>query len=172
VNSKTGRILTEGTAVEGEIFGLALVSDEDHPVQAVTPRYVYVFSIDKNGEGKLLYPQASVENRFPYKTQEFQEKYPARIQVGAKALFKISEPFGLDTYILLTTAEPLPDPAVLNFSSVRARGNEKGLDNPLTVLLKNVGSGTRGNEGLAPTTWSIRRLMIQSVPRSDKDRKE
>lgn len=172
VNSKTGRILTEGTAVEGEVFGLVLVSDKEPPVQAVTLRYVYVFSIDKDGNGKLLYPPASVENRFPPEIETKKPKYSAKFQLGPESLFRISKPFGLDTYILLTTTEPLPNPEVLNFSGVRSRGEEKGLGDPLSELLNDVGSGSRGDPRCAPTSWSVQRLMIRSVPQSTKDRTE
>jgi hypothetical protein len=96
------------------------------------------------------------------------ENYPAEIRLGTKNLFKIKGPFGLETYILLTTAEPLPDPSILNFSGVAGEepnDSARRLDDPLTALIKRVGTGTRSQANPAPMTWSIRRLMLQSVPR-------
>jgi hypothetical protein len=113
-----------------------------------------------------------VENRFPPEIETKKPKYPAKFQLGPESLFRISEPFGLDTYILLTTTEPLPNPEVLNFSGVRSRGEEKGLGDPLSELLNDVGSGSRGQRNVAPTSWSVQRLMIQSVPKGAKDRGE
>ena len=45
---------------------------------------------------------------------------------------KVGPPFGVDTMILLSTAQPLPDPSVLNFEGV-ARGSD---------ARRQVGAGT------------------------------
>ncbi|NIM15427.1 MAG: hypothetical protein GTO45_25915, partial [Candidatus Aminicenantes bacterium] len=75
-------------------------------------RYVYVFSIDSFGKGELLFGDS--ENYFPV-TDEFQ----AEIQPGDKEIFKIAEPFGVDTLFLLTTEEPITNTEVLDFKGVR-----------------------------------------------------
>ena len=74
-------------------------------------------------------------------------------------------PFGVDTYVLLSTAQPIPDPAVLEFNGVRTRGaNGNGAArNPLTRLLTHIGSSTRGVSAEAPADWSIERLSLRSV---------
>jgi hypothetical protein len=70
-------------------------------------RYVYVFVIDSHGTGTLLFPRdGSVENRLT----------AARELVG----FEVGPPYGMDTYVLLTTEEPLPNPWVLSWEGVRS----------------------------------------------------
>ena len=45
--------------------------------------------------------------------------------------------------ILLSTAQPLPDPSVLNFEGV-ARGATRGAKSPLAQLLSSASGGSRG----------------------------
>jgi hypothetical protein len=65
--------------------------------------------------------------------------------------------------ILLSTAQPLPDPSVLNFEGV-ARGATRGARTPLQELLSNASGGTRGSGAEVPTNWGIETQSLRSVP--------
>ncbi|MGZ5442213.1 MAG: caspase family protein [Thermoanaerobaculia bacterium] len=97
-------------------------------------RYFYAFVIDHTGRGFLLFPQSgSVGNRFPST-----EPPPREIALGHASAFAGAPPYGVDTYFLLTTDEPLPNPWILQWDGVRARR--------------------------MPSHWSIERVAIESVP--------
>ncbi len=69
--------------------------------------------------------------------------------------------------ILLSTAQPLPDPSVLNFEGV-ARGATRGAKTPLEQLLSSASSGSRGigAEVEVPTNWGIEVQPLRSVPQT------
>jgi hypothetical protein len=117
--------------------------------------------IDSNGARTLVFPapgQGSVENRFPSRrtapagsamplTQN-----PYDIQVEA--------PFGTDTYFLITTEQPLPDPEVLCGKPVRTRG-----ESALADLLSGIeGANATTRSFNDPGGWSIDRFSFRSVP--------
>jgi hypothetical protein len=163
-DEKTGEIVTE-PAQQGRTYGLALIADEAALKGGVAPRYVYVFSIDRNGTGNLLFPRiesGNVENRLPLENKTNSgSRWPIRIQLGSKALFGIGPPYGVDTYILLASNEPI-DPTVLQFDGVVSRGGSNELT-PLGRLLQQVGKAQRGTPPIVPTNWSIERLPVLSV---------
>ena len=74
------------------------------------PRWVYVLGIDCQGKGKLLWPRGP-GGRFPTANGRL-----ASIPLPG-ATVKITPPYGTDTYILLTTTTPLPEPEVLSFDA-------------------------------------------------------
>ena len=99
------------------------------------PRYVYVFAIDSSGRSTLLFPRdGSVENRFPIGAAT------PEIALGDAAAFTITEPYGRDTYILLTTDEAIGDPWVLQWDGVRAPSAQR------------------------LSQWSLERITVTSVP--------
>ncbi len=128
-------------------------------------RFVYLFALDGAGRGTLLYPaltSGSVENRLKLTGEIAPE---VRLPTAARAyLFEVAPPFGADTFFLLTTEEPLPDPTILNFDGVRTRRAPAGLT-PLARLLFRLGETTRGDDGALPATWSIERLTVPSAAR-------
>ena len=70
--------------------------------EAKPQRFVYLFVIDAGGASTLLFPRSgSVENRF--------SRAPQTPLVAIRA----QRPYGDDTYILLTSDEPLPNPWIL-----------------------------------------------------------
>jgi len=77
-------------------------------------RYLYLFCIDSEGRSVLLFPKSSVENYFPL----VKGTAPGEISLGVN--MQIAPPWGIDTYYLLSVAEPLPNPAVLEWDGVRA----------------------------------------------------
>ena len=158
-NIQTEKTLTEGTVSQGEQFRLVLQAEEAALKRGVEKRYVYVFSLDSFGNSTLLFPlkaQGVVENRVPIDTPP-----PAEIPLGTR--FEIGPPFGVDTYILLTTREPISEPEVLEYQGIRTRGKEP--ETPLGRLLYRIGSETRGQKLLTPVDWSIAALSLKSMPK-------
>ena len=81
--------------------------------------------------------------------------------IGAE--IHITPPFGVDSYVLLTTEEQVPDPAVFEAKGVRTRSFDRGPANPLDALLRRVGDHTRGFASEeTPTSWSIQRVSLKS----------
>jgi hypothetical protein len=68
----------------------------------------------------------------------------------------------LDTYVLLTTADQLPDPGVLNFEGAATRG---GGGSALEDLLRSTSSGTRSGGLTITADWGVQYLQIRSVPK-------
>jgi len=156
-NSKN--LLTAGDVYNGDTLSLTLVADKENISNwDGNKRYVYVFTIDSKGTTTLLYPsQGSVENQYPRMTDgDIAKESPL-----GRNKWLVSEPFGVDTYVMLTTDEPLPNPSALNSVGVRTRGIDKG---GLSGLL-NVGAATRG-QLLTPANWSVQRVSLKSKPKS------
>jgi len=139
---------------ENEEFSLAL---KQLAATYPKPRWVYVLGIDCEGSGQKMWPLTGPGGKFPTDNGNL-DTIPLP---GMK--FTISDPFGTDTYLLLTTSTPLPDPDVLNFDAV-VRGGTRGLSTPLQDLLETTSSGTRGVPGEAPTDWSLQMVQMHSQP--------
>jgi hypothetical protein len=164
-SAKTGKVRTEGPLLEGDTYALVLRSHKDQMDQKVYARYVYVFSIDSEGKGTLLFPpfhRGNSENYFPVGG-----KFKKEIQLWDRALFKIGKPFGMDTYFLLTTEEPITHPEVLDFEGVRGELPPGEGYTPLERLLYGLGSGYRGGISATYINWSIQRLPILCKPRNE-----
>jgi len=84
---------------------------------------------------------------------------PPLIALDAK--FSIAPPYGVDTYFLLTTDEPLADPSILQWDGVR--GPMPQTKTALERLLALTGSTERAGHVVTPATWSIERIVIESV---------
>ena len=119
-------------------------------------RYVYVFAIDSYGQSNLLFPQSgSVENRFPIGDEARSE-----VELGR---FRVTPPYGVDTYFLLTTEEPLANPWVLQWDGIR--GEHPKPRTALEQLLAQTSSATRSATSIAtPVNWSIEHVMVESLP--------
>jgi hypothetical protein len=124
------------------------------------PRWVYILDIDCHGKGNLVYPQNYSENQYPGEGD-----VDTQIILRHAPTLKVGPPFGVDTMILLSTAQPLPDPSVLNFEGV-ARGATRGAKTPLEQLLSSTSGGSRGlaTEVEVPTNWGIEVQPLRSVP--------
>jgi hypothetical protein len=125
------------------------------------PRWVYILDIDCHGQGSLIYPLNYSENQYPGEGDQDNQ-----VILRHAPTLKVGPPFGVDTMILLTTAQPLPDPSVLNFEGV-ARGATRGAKTPLEQLLSSASSGSRGigAEVEVPTNWGIETRTLHSVPK-------
>ncbi|MCP4658929.1 MAG: hypothetical protein GY856_26250 [bacterium] len=87
------------------------------------------------------------------------ENHPTEIPIGPQPVLEITAPWGIDTYFLLTTSEPIPDPFVLDSEGVLGPDLSRG--HPLERLLRNRGVSKRGKSLLTPTTWSIDRVSYE-----------
>jgi hypothetical protein len=117
---------------------------------------VYILDINCQGQGTVVYPAGNSDNQFPNESDTGKLfVLPGAPEIG------ISPPFGVDTLILLSTAQPLSDPYVLNFEGV---ATTRGAQSPLEQLLSNTSAGTRSGPGQVPTNWSIGLTTIRSVP--------
>jgi hypothetical protein len=141
---------------ENDRMRLALQSDGT----VKDPRWVYILDIDCHGKGSLIYPQNYSENQYPSEDDEDRQ-----VILRHAPTLKVGPPYGVDTMILLSTAQPLPDPSVLNFEGV-ARGATRGAQTPLEQLLSSASSGSRGlaTEVEVPTNWGIEVTSLRSLP--------
>jgi hypothetical protein len=141
-------------AHEGDKMKMALNSED----RVIEPRWVYILDIDCHGKGSLLYPLDYSENQFPSAADNGRQI----VLPGARTL-RIGPPYGVDTLILLSTAQPLPDPYALNFEGVASRGT-RGTESPLQKLLTDSSGGTRGPQREIPTNWGLYLMTIRSIP--------
>jgi hypothetical protein len=145
----------------------AIIGDEKYelvlrvislPLPAKIPkRYIYAFVIDSSGKSTLLFPppgSGSVENHFQPSGAD------TEIALGEESAFEASAPYGVDTYFLLTTEEPLPDPSILEWDGVRAVKPQT----PLETLLMQTSAGTRSISIATPSRWSIAKTIYESLP--------
>lgn len=132
---------------------MALQSDD----RVTEPRWVYVLDINCYGQGSLLYPLDYSENQFP--SAAANERLIVLPGVGT---LRVGQPFGVDTLILLSTAQPLPDPYALNFEGIARR--TRGMESPLQKLLTNTSAGTRGLAEETPTNWGLDLMTLRSIP--------
>jgi hypothetical protein len=154
-------LIQDGTVVEGDTYGLVLRAEGK--ITASTPRrWVYVLAIECSGEGQLLYPRSGEGNFLPEKGPDA-KAWPTEIDLsGTSGAFSIGSPFGIDTYILLTTADQIADLSAFSFSGVlqAARGGPKS---PLAQLLGNASANARGINPVVPVNWSVQYMPIRSV---------
>jgi hypothetical protein len=139
----------------GERYSLVLRAGSAFLPAHLAPRYHYVFLLDSFGRSVLLYPRSgSVENRFPLSD-------PPPPEIALDSAFEVTPPYGIDTYVLLSTDEPLPNPWILDSEGVRSR-DPRALT-PLERLLQETATGTRGATLVLPSAWSIDRFVYESV---------
>jgi hypothetical protein len=156
-----------GRLVGGERYRLALRAHDDAAAEAVAPRYIYVFVIDSAGSGVLLFPPrnaGSVENRLPIAARagELVAMSPREIQLGRHTI-TVTEPFGVDTYFLLCTDEPLGSLACLEWDGVR--GPQVIPKSELERLLAATAAGSRGDGSIrTPPNWSLDKFVFESAP--------
>jgi Caspase domain len=158
-----GAWANDGAVIGDEKYEIVLRAKAPLPAR-IRPRYVYAFTIDSHGESILLYPRSgSVENRFPLPPPKGTAPAPpAEIPLGVAGTFEITPPYGVDTYFLLTTDEPLPNPWILEWDGVRALAPRPRT--ALEELLLLTASGSRGRLRATPSNWSIERAFFESVP--------
>ena len=160
-----GSEVRDGIVRGGQRYALMLHAVV-HPLPVrLPPRYYYVFGIDSFGRSVLLFPLfGSVENRFPIDPEG--RSPAAEVPVGS---VNTKAPYGLDTYFLISTEEPIPNPSVLQWAGIRTRG-PKG-STPLEELLSRTGGASRSMEPvLTSPAWSVDRVVIESMPPVEESR--
>jgi hypothetical protein len=153
--SGTAPVAAGKPALQGDLLKMALQSSD----RVIERRWVYILDIDCHGKGSLVYPLDYAENQFPNDADNGRQF----VLPGARTL-RVGPPYGVDTLILLSTAQPLPDPYALNFEGVATRGT-RGVESPLEKLLANTSSGTRGFSDEVPTNWGIALTTMRSIPK-------
>jgi hypothetical protein len=145
----------------GVVYEPLLVARPEDLAAGSPIRHVYVLVIDSAGRISVLYPsdRVSVDNRFPLARPGAQ--LPAQIPLGERGLFRVGEPFGTDTYLLLSTSEAIPAPSRLEQEGVM-RGERPGGGDPLLDLLTSAGR-RRGAGAPVPSGWSLDRLTAVSA---------
>jgi hypothetical protein len=148
--ARDGMLVTDGDAIVArETYELVL--RRISPAR-IPKRYIYAFVVDTNGKSTLLFPPptaGSVENRFQPTEPE--------IALGESSAFRATPPYGVDTYFLLTTEDPLPNPSILEWNGVRAPKS-------LTPLERLLLQPTRALGAALPTKWSITKTTLESLP--------
>jgi hypothetical protein len=152
-----GKRVENAVLVGHHEYGLTLRELPHREAGAVAPRYAYAFLVDSWGKGVLLFPTSgSVENRFPLNPAA------APPEIVLDALFEAAAPYGVDTFYLLLTDEPLPNPWVLEWDGVRSRKSE--VSTPLAELVEMTGAATRSGERKRTSPhWSLERIYVESV---------
>ncbi len=158
-STSTSPLPANQAARQGDQLKMALASSD----RIIDKRWVYVLDIDCHGQGSVLYPRDYSENQFPNDADNGRQFFLP----GAPVL-RIGPPYGVDTLIMLSTAQPLADPYVLNFEGVASRGS-RGVASPLEKLLNQTSGGTRGFSGEVPTNWGIGLMTVHSVPNSQSN---
>jgi hypothetical protein len=158
LREKTKELVRDGAVIGEETYSVVLRKSLPQST-SISPRYYYAFVIDSHGKSFLAFPESgSVENRFPIGNSA-----PLEIRLGPPSAFEIAKPYGVDTYFLLSTEEPLPNPMILAWDGVRAIPSDEPLT-PLEELLMLTTSGERGTRRLTTSRWSIERVAFESVP--------
>ncbi|NQV72263.1 caspase family protein [bacterium] len=170
-NTKTGEMRVQGDSLTlGEQYNLVLKTTssriQDAQMNAVITnvgkRYLYVFALDRDGNGTLLYPTAqdgNVENDINFFTS-----LPLEMTIPSQgALFNVTAPVGVDSFFLLSSAEALPQPDILTFSGVRTRSTPDGEQTDLSKLLFGLGGSTRSIRQPVPLNWSLEKITVRSI---------
>ena len=158
IRERDNELVHDHRLVGGDNYDLLLRARSLPLPSRVPQRHIYVFMIDSFGRSVLLYPRSgSVENHFPLAGGD----RPLEIPLGTASAVEVTEPFGIDTYFLLSTDEALPNPWILEWDGVRTRDAQ-----PVTALEKLLlmtTAGTRGAAVVTRATWSIDRVVFESV---------
>ncbi len=161
------KVANGNTVHDGDTIQLSLEASPSDLEFGVARRYVYVFVIDSFGRSTLIVGANNTGNFLPAVTLA-SDKIPPEIALHSDAGsdLHVSEPFGVDTYVLLTTKEPISDPSrVLAFDGVRAvpvtRGSSE--ESALSQLLSGLNAPTRGASLPTPVTWSLDRIALRSM---------
>ncbi|MFZ4413226.1 MAG: caspase family protein [Bacteroidales bacterium] len=163
VNMSDNKTNKTGICKLGDEVSVHIVADNEAGKTVISPRYIYVFALDKNGKMTLGFPNVSDGN--------VANKFPQRIDgelIRDIGLFGyiVTEPVGTDNLFLLATEEPFANYAQLfNQEGVRRSETRGGDTNPLSELF-NMGNAPAMRGGFdkikTPANWSIYRLSVKS----------
>jgi uncharacterized caspase-like protein len=149
--------LTAGTK-----YDINLVADpEKLASQVLKPQYVYLFGLQCDGAGVLLYPSAELGGGAPLPLLSPDHRYPDKINI---ATLEVAPPVGLDTIVLLVTPERIADLSAFNYSGIVTRGigaRGAGGSTELVELVRGISGQSRGSVSVS-ATWSIQRASVKS----------
>ena len=159
-DNATQQIIASDGLKIGQRFDINLEADEETYLQQdIFPKYIYLFTIDKNGTMTPVYPSRSgqSEGKFPRRNNNGNPVEKFIIFKNAKA----SEPSGTDNYFLIASETPIPDAYSL-FKQEGVRGTPRSASGPLAELLKmgNI-TGARGINPNTPANWNLYRLSVK-----------
>ena len=165
-DAATGQNKTSGSLRSGEKYGVVLERVGQSSPRVINQRYVYAFVLDSHGSSTLLFPPSgsgSVENRVPRVVSG--KDAPREIPLGGK--FRVGPPYGVDTFVLLTSKRPLPVPEVLfDYAGVRTRSSAATpllRSDPLAEMVFDLGTLSRGRRRpIKAGRWSVSRLSVQT----------
>lgn len=157
----------------GEQYKLFLQLDPAYKEPATTRRWVYVFAISQQGKGTLLFPPLGSGNEGNHLPRAEKDEKPIAPATPLIRLLdqpydmEIGEPWGTDTYVVISTKEAIPNPNIFDFDGVQStRGAEsRGVSgSPLQDMLDAYGNSSRGAiAARAPSEWSIERITFRSA---------
>jgi hypothetical protein len=155
-DSENQDVVDGGRTYDKGAYQLTLVGNVK---ASVSPRWVYILSIDCQGTGTLLWPyEGAPAGKFPTDQGKLD-----RIALPGDRI-SVGDPLGTDTYLMLTTSTPLSNPYALEFRGVVTRGAMfTKAEDPLEDLLDSTSAGTRAGTRPAPTNWSAQILQTQSA---------
>ena len=129
----------------------------------IPQRYFYFFVIDSHGRSTLLFPdKGSIENRFPLPPAPGQTAPYPPIEIPLGDVFEVTEPYGVDTYFLLSADEPLPNPWILEWDGVGARDAQPQTELEQYLILVDSYLRAPGRRVTAPA-WSIEKVPFEAV---------
>lgn len=144
-------VVDRGELVEG-LYRMVLRADPGHIELAqkawgLQPRYVYVFVIDREGRCTQLFPNAaSREYEHLLPSRDDLKRSPealAEIPLGESGVVTIQPPYGVDTYLVITSAHAIPY---------------------LAELVESGPVMTDGRPLRGEQDWSIDRMFLRSTP--------
>jgi uncharacterized caspase-like protein len=157
---------SDGRLTGDHRYKMFLKRDPAAKLQDAPRRRVYVFVVDSNGKSQLAFGTANLGNEIP--RPEDDGKYPDEIPLTKyEADLRVSEPYGVDHYFVLSTSQPIDDPkSIFESEGVVTRSMDpvKAPKNPLERLISSRAAGTRGAISGVPTDWSIERTSFRSLP--------
>lgn len=126
-------------------------------------RYYYLFSIDRDGRGDILFPKTEKEMGEAM-VPDMRVKGASSVVLINKEIFAIANSaFGAETLILVASSTPIQTAtSVFTFDGVRGGAGRPA--DPLSALLFDVGEDQRGpSSDAAPIDWSIQRIPLRSA---------
>ena len=174
--------LQTATVSGGEVYDLVLKADaasladfsDAHP----EGRWVYAFVIDSSGHRDPLFVHSDQVARFPREYPPALDdpahltckggNYPTAAPLDEVCIgtIRICPDYGIDTYFLLSSSQPIADLSVFSGEGVHTAGLTRGGESALSILLGAPGAQTRGATPV-PEQFSIERLSVLSAGRED-----
>lgn len=164
VNERSGQPLApDGRTRDGERYFLRLATPAGTRPQPVEKRYVYLCIASNRGELALLYPApgGNQENYLPS-----QPLWIEQIDLSADARFVTRGPASIDTYLLLSSTQPLANAgqACSSSMSLATCPAPGAVGAELCQLFEGIEKPFVPASVPAAARWSIQRLQVHHEP--------